>query len=90
MENGMLDRINELYHKEQTEGLTEEEQEEQAALREAYLSTFRRNLKSQLDNIDIENPDGSVENLKEAHERSIQEALGITDSDLEDADDKND
>ncbi len=77
MENGMLDRINELYQKEQTEGLTEEEQEEQAALREAYLSTFRRNLKSQLDNIDIENPDGSIENLKEAHERSIQETLGI-------------
>ncbi len=65
MANEMLDRINWLYRKSKEEGLTEEEKEEQKALREAYLATFRRNLRSQLDNVDIENPDGTVENLGE-------------------------
>ncbi len=86
MDDGMLDRINELYNKEKTEGLTEEEQEEQTALRKAYLTMFRQNLKTQLDNIEVENPDGTIESLAEAHERSMKDALGINESDLEDSD----
>ena len=49
----MIDRINELAHKKKAEGLTAEEIEEQAALRKAYLESFRANLKAQLDNIEI-------------------------------------
>lgn len=56
-------RINELYHKSQAEGLTEEEKEEQARLRKEYVASVRNNLKSQLDNIIIEKPDGSVVDL---------------------------
>lgn len=56
-------RINELYHKSQAEGLTEEEKEEQARLRKEYVACVRNNLKSQLDNIIIEKPDGSVVDL---------------------------
>ena len=58
-----IQRINELYHKSQAEGLTEEEKEEQARLRAEYVASVRNNLKAQLDNITIERPDGTVENL---------------------------
>lgn len=56
-------RINALYHKSQAEGLTEEEKEEQAKLRREYVANIRNNLRSQLDNLVIEKPDGSVIDL---------------------------
>lgn len=56
-------RINELYHKSQTEGLTEEEKAEQAKLRQEYVASVRGNLKAQLDNINIQREDGTIENL---------------------------
>lgn len=58
-------RVNELYHKSQAEGLTEEEKEEQAELRKAYVAKIRNNLRGQLDNISIVEKDGSVTNLGE-------------------------
>lgn len=58
-------RINELYHKSQAEGLTPEEKEEQARLRQEYIANVRANLRGQLNNIDIVNADGSIENLGE-------------------------
>lgn len=64
-----IQRINALYHKSQDEGLTEEEKEEQARLRREYVASVRNNLKSQLDNITIENPDGSKVNLGEKYGR---------------------
>lgn len=61
----LIDRINELYHKSQNEGLTSEEKEEQARLRKEYVQIVRQNFRSQLDNIDIENEDGTITNLGE-------------------------
>lgn len=58
-------RINKLYHKSQAEGLSEEEKAEQKKLRQEYIMSIRGALKAQLDNIDIQNEDGSVENLGE-------------------------
>ena len=58
-------RINELYHKSQAEGLTEAEKEEQQKLRREYIESVRGSLKAQLDNIDIEEKDGSITNLGE-------------------------
>lgn len=58
-------RINELYHKSQDEDLTEEEKEEQGKLRREYVASVRNNLRSQLDNLVIEKPDGSVVDLGE-------------------------
>lgn len=64
----IIKRINELYHKSQTtEGLTSEEKEEQAKLRGIYIESVRRNLRGQLNNIDIQNPDGTIENLGEKY-----------------------
>lgn len=65
----MIQRINELYHKSQAEGLTEEEKAEQARLRKAYVANIRGNLKSQLDNISIVEKDGTITNLGEKHAR---------------------
>ena len=61
----MTRRINELYHKSQAEGLTLEEKEEQAALRQAYVANVRANLRGQLENISILEKDGSVTKLAE-------------------------
>lgn len=58
-----IKRINELYHKSQKEGLSEEEKQEQARLRAEYVASVRNNLQAQLDNITIERPDGTVEKL---------------------------
>lgn len=60
-------RINELYRKSKAEGLTEEEKKEQDLLRKEYIANVRKNLKVQLDNIDVVNEDGSVENLGEKY-----------------------
>ena len=49
----MIDRINELSRKKKSVGLTEEEQAEQKVLYKEYIAAFRRNLKSQLDMIEI-------------------------------------
>lgn len=58
-----IKRINELYHKSQAEGLTEEEKAEQAKLRTEYVANIRANLKSQLDNISIQEADGSITDI---------------------------
>jgi 5-formyltetrahydrofolate cyclo-ligase len=56
-------RINELYHKSKAEGLTEEEKKEQAELRQSYIQAIRGNIRAQLNNIDIVDENGNVENL---------------------------
>ena len=63
----IIDRINELYHKSQNEGLTEEEKAQQKDLRQQYVLSIRRSLRGQLDNIDIQNEDGSITNLGEKY-----------------------
>lgn len=67
MTEQMITRINELYHKSQAEGLTPEEKEEQSALRQEYIAAVRGNLRSQLNNIDVVNEDGTVTNLGEKY-----------------------
>lgn len=64
-----IQRINELYRKSQAEGLTEEEKKEQQELRSEYVANIRANLRGQLNNIDIQEKDGSVINLGEKYGR---------------------
>ena len=59
MEKEKIDRINFLAKKSKTEGLTEEEKNEQKSLREEYIAGFRANLRGILDNTYIQNPDGT-------------------------------
>ena len=58
METKRLKRINELAHKEKTEGLTEAEKAEQAKLHREYLAAFKKNLVTQLDNTYIVDEQG--------------------------------
>lgn len=62
-------RINELYHKSQNVGLTPEEKDEQQRLRREYVDSIKRNMKAQLDNIDIVEKDGSITNLGEKYSK---------------------
>lgn len=67
MTDEKIQRINELYHKSKSVGLTEEEAKEQKVLRREFIDAFKRNLRSQLDNISIEEPDGTITDLGEKH-----------------------
>lgn len=66
MEKKTIDRINELYHKSQGPGLTEEEKNEQTRLRKEYITTIRNNMRGTLDNVSFVNPDGSITKAKES------------------------
>ena len=59
----LIDRINELYHKSKGEGLTPEEKDEQAKLRKEYIENIRRNMRGTLNNISIQNEDGTITDL---------------------------
>ena len=67
MEAEKIDRINVLAHKAKSVGLTEEEKKERDLLRKEYLASVRMNLRSQLDNIDVKQEDGSIVNLGERY-----------------------
>ena len=60
-------KINELARKAKTTGLTPEEKEEQKKLRTEYIAVVRMNLRAQLDNISIQEEDGSITNLGEKY-----------------------
>lgn len=53
MEKDKIDRINALAKKAREGGLTDEEIVERDALRKEYLAAVRKNLRQQLDNIEI-------------------------------------
>lgn len=65
MNQEKINRINELARKSKAEGLTADELKEQAELRREYIENIRRNLRGQLDQIDIQEKDGSITNLGE-------------------------
>ena len=60
----VIRRINELAKKAKNQGLTPEEEQERAQLRQCYLASIRQNLKNQLDNTYIVEPDGTRHKLK--------------------------
>ena len=65
MDEQKIARINELYHKAKAEGLTAKERKEQQLLRREYIDAFKRNLRSQLNQISIQEMDGSITDLGE-------------------------
>ena len=67
MKQEQIERINELARKSKTTGLTPEEKEEQKKLRAEYIASVRMNLRTQLDNINIQEKDGIIVNLGEKY-----------------------
>lgn len=65
-----IKRINELARKQKSEGLTDEEKSEQAALRREYIESYRKSLISQLEGITILNPDGTTEKVRKKNENT--------------------
>lgn len=72
----MIARINELYHKSKGVGLTEEELAEQSHLRRAYIDSIKEGLRSNLDTIKIQEPDGTLIDVKKRHEEKMQKQAG--------------
>ena len=64
-----IDRINELARKAKAEGLTEAEIKERDILRKQFIADMRANVAATLNNVDIVNEDGTVENLGERYEQ---------------------
>ncbi len=62
-----IQRINELARKAKAEGLTPAEKEEQQELRREYIAAVKMNLRTQLDNIDMQEKDGTIVNLGERY-----------------------
>ena len=67
MKQERIDRINELARKAKAEGLTDAEKAEQAELRAEYIKDFRASLRGTLNNISIQEKDGSITNLGEKY-----------------------
>lgn len=65
-----IKRINELYKKSKTkEGLTKLEKEEQQLLRRAYIDDFKKSLREALENVDIEEADGTITHVRDIPKR---------------------
>ena len=69
MEKEKIERINFLSKKSKTEGLTDAEKAEQAALRKEYIADFRAQFRGTLESTVIQYPDGSRENVKERKQK---------------------
>lgn len=69
-----LDRINELYRKSKEQGLTAAEEKEQKQLRAEYIQAFRNNLRGTLESIKIQNPDGTIIDVKKRHDEKMKQA----------------
>ena len=67
MDEKKIARINELYNKSKAEGLTEKEKKEQQILRREYIEAFKMSLRGQLNNISIQEKDGTITNLGEKY-----------------------
>ena len=68
MEQAKIDRINQLARKAKTEGLTDAEAAEHAALRREYIDSVVGNLKGHLDNTYYVDEKGNKEKLKKKGE----------------------
>ena len=65
MDEKKIARINELYRKSKAEGLTDPEIQEQKILRREYIDAFKQNLRGQLNQISIQEADGTITDLGE-------------------------
>ncbi|HEM5465617.1 DUF896 family protein [Streptococcus suis] len=82
MEQAKIDRINELARKKKAEGLTEEELQEQAALREEYIEGYRRSVRTHIEGIKVVDEDGN--DVTPEKLRQVQREKGLHGRSLDD------
>jgi uncharacterized protein YnzC (UPF0291/DUF896 family) len=63
----VIARINELAKIAKTRPLTQDETQERAELRQRYIESVRENLRAQLDNTYVVDPQGNKRKLTEVH-----------------------
>ena len=73
MDKKMLDRINELAKKKKTVGLTDAEQKEQKQLYKIYLGEIRQQFSATLDNVSVQEKDGTVLPFKQAYKHKEED-----------------
>ena len=74
MKQEKIDRINQLARKAKTEGLNEQEKEEQAELRQEYVKAYRESLRAQLHSlkvVDEKGDDVTPAKLKAAKKKNL-------------------
>ena len=64
MDKNKINRINELYKKSKTTGLTEAEKEEQQKLRTEYRMAIIGNLTGELNTMSNKYPDGTIKKVQ--------------------------
>lgn len=73
----LINRINQLAHKQKSEGLTVDEQAEQQSLRETYLALFRQTFRSNVEMMRVFDKNGKEVTSKKV--RELQKQRGLRD-----------
>ena len=60
----LIEKINALYHKAKTVGLTDEEKAEQDRLRKEYIRGFRQGMQNTLENVYIVDENGNEKKVE--------------------------
>lgn len=76
-EDELINRINELAHKQKKDGLTNDEKSEQKKLRQQFLANFRESFKSQIEMMQIYDKNGKEVTPEKVKE--IQRKKGLRD-----------
>ena len=76
-EDELINRINELAHKQKKDGLTDNEKSEQKELRQQFLANFRESFKSQIEMIQIYDKNGKEVTPEKVKE--VQRKKGLRD-----------
>lgn len=74
-EEQVRNRINELYHKKQSTGLTKEEEKERKDLHKKFIDNFRAGFKQQLDSLVVVDDKGKDVTPEKA--KKIQKEKGL-------------
>ncbi|MEE1048411.1 MAG: DUF896 domain-containing protein [Clostridia bacterium] len=67
MTDELINRINALAKKSREEGLTEEEKQEQAELRQKYIKMFRQGVENTLSNVYIMDEKGNKKKVRKKY-----------------------
>ncbi|BDR60647.1 DUF896 domain-containing protein [Lactobacillus xylocopicola] len=74
-EKKLINRINELYHKKKSTGLTAAEEKERAELHQEFIKNFRASFKQDVENLVIVDKNGKEVTSEKAKQAQRQKGL---------------